>query len=173
VILLVKTGARIRGGALLQAGWDSSHFGFAQTRMLILGSHTAASSGFVGSDRLASDVTSSVPLVRNDRFVNPAVVPVLVGVNRFRSGHDVIASRVLRAYDVIAFRMRIARHVIPSRTWSTHHVIAPRTWSVHGMIASLVHIRGCAGTAWMGSALVGAGSLVTSALLFVFVVLVR
>ena len=141
--------------------------------MLILGSHTAVSSGFAGSDCLAGDVTSSVPLVGNDRFVNPAVVPVLVGVYRFRSGHGVLASRVLRAHDVIASRMRIARHVIPSRTWSTHHVIASRTWSVHRMIASGVHIRGFADTARMGSALVGAGSLVTSTLIFVFLVLVR
>jgi hypothetical protein len=73
-----------------------------------------------------------------------------------------IAPRVLRAHDVIASRMRIARHVIPSRTWSTHQVIASR-----------VHIRGFADTAGMRSALVGAGSLVTSTLLFVFVVLVR
>ncbi len=115
--------------------------------MLILGGHTAASSGFVGSDCLAGDVTSSVPLVRDDRFVNPAVVSVLVGVNRLRSGHGMIAPRVLRAHDVIASRMRIARHVIPSRTWSTHHVIAPRTRSVDRMIASRVHIRGFADTA--------------------------
>jgi hypothetical protein len=84
-----------------------------------------------------------------------------------------IAPRVLRAHDVIASRMRIARHVIPSWTWSTHHVIAPRTWSVHCMIASRVHIRGFADTAGMRSALVGAGSLVTSTLIFFFVVLVR
>jgi hypothetical protein len=104
--------------------------------MLILGGHTSASSGFVGSDCLAGDLTSSVPLVRDDRFVNPAVVPVLVGVNRLRSGHGMIAPRVLRAHDVIPSRMRIARHVIPSRTWS-----------VHRMIASRVHIRGFADTA--------------------------
>ena len=73
-----------------------------------------------------------------------------------------IARRVLRAHDVIASRMRIARRVIASRTWS-----------VHRMIASRVHIRGFADTARMRSALVGAGSLVTSTLIFVFFVLVR
>src|SRR5260370_28937348 len=101
--------------------------------MLILGGHTAASSGFVGSDCLAGDLTSSVPLVRDDRFVNPAVVPVWVGVNRLRTGQGMIASRVLRAHDVI-----------PSRTWSLHQAMAPRTWIVHRMIAPRVHIRGFA-----------------------------